>query len=138
MLTAEIAVFRACTGVADADTRITGARQFTVRPRGVQAALQHQAAADIGRRSADTTRWNDLIDAIDPRLRSDAYRPQLATQLVQAARITSDLRQIITTAARQGPLPDELPTAACRWRISGALSPTATLATTHSRRARPG
>ncbi|TPG26133.1 MobF family relaxase [Mycolicibacterium hodleri] len=133
MLTAEIAVFRAATGVADADTRITGARQFPVRTRGVQAALQRQAANDIGRNSADTTRWNDLIDAIDPRLRSDAYWPQLATQLVQAARITPQLRQIITTAARQGPLPDELPAAALWWRISGALSPTATLATTHSR-----
>ncbi|MGP4057720.1 MobF family relaxase [Mycobacterium sp. 4D054] len=133
VLTAEIAVFRACTGVDAADTRLTGARQFPVRTRGVQAALQRQASADIGRRSADTTRWNDLIDSIDPRLRSDAYWPQLAAQLVQAARTTPDLRQIITTAARQGPLPDELPAAALWWRIAGALSPTATLATTHSR-----
>ncbi|MDG5481919.1 MobF family relaxase [Mycolicibacterium gadium] len=132
-LTAEIAVFRAATGVADADTRLTGARQYPVRTRAVQAALQRYAAADIGRRSADTTRWNDLIDAIDPRLRADAYWPQLAAQLAQATRTTPDLRQIITTAARQGPLPDELPAAALWWRIAGALSPTATLATTHSR-----
>ncbi|MCG5432611.1 relaxase domain-containing protein [Mycobacterium sp. MYCO198283] len=133
VLTAEIAVFRAATGVSAADTRITGARQYPVRTRGVQAALQRQAAADIGRHSANTSRWNDLIDGIDPRLRADAYWPQLAAQLVQAARITPDLRHIITTAARQGPLPDELPAAALWWRIAGALSPTATLATTHSR-----
>ncbi|MCV7059274.1 MobF family relaxase [Mycolicibacterium gilvum] len=132
-LTAEIAVFRAATGVEDADTRLTGARQYPVRTRAVQATLQRYAAADIGRRSADTTRWNDLIDAIDPHLRADAYWPQLATQLAQATRSTADLRQIITTAARQGPLPDELPAAALWWRIAGALSPTATLATTHSR-----
>ena len=99
----------------------------------MQALLQRHAAAGIGRRSADTTRWNDLIDAIDPRLRSDAYWPQLAAHLAQATRTTPDLRQIITTAARQGPLPDELPAAALWWRIAGALSPTATLATTHSR-----
>lgn len=133
VLTAEIAVLRGATGVSEADTRITGARQFPVRTRGVQAALQRQAATDIGRHSADTSRWNDVIDAIDPRLRSDAYWPQLAAQLVQAARITPNLRQIITTAAEQGPLPDELPVAALWWRIAGALSPTATLATTHSR-----
>ncbi|MGH3584015.1 MAG: MobF family relaxase, partial [Mycobacterium sp.] len=133
VLTAEIAVFRAATGVSEADTRITGPRQFPVRTRGVQAALQRQAATDIGRHSANTSRWNDVIDAIDPRLRSDAYWPQLAAQLVQAARITPQLRQVITTAAEQGPLPDELPVAALWWRISGALSPTATLATTHSR-----
>lgn len=132
-LTAEVAVFRAATGVDEADTRLTGARQFPVRTRAVQALLQRHAAAGIGRRSADTTRWNDLIDAIDPRLRADAYWPQLATQLAQAARITGDLRQILSDAARQGPLPDELPAAALWWRIAGALSPTATLATTHSR-----
>jgi hypothetical protein len=132
-LTAEIAVFRAAVGVEEADTRLTGVRQFPVRTRAVQATLQRHAAAGIGRRSADTTRWNDLIDAIDPRLRSDAYWPQLAAQLAQATRTTPDLRQIITTAARQGPLPDELPAAALWWRIAGALSPTATLATTHSR-----
>ena len=132
-LTAEIAVFRAAVGVEEADTRLTGARQFPVRTRDVQALLQRHAAAGIGRCSADTTRWNDLIDAIDPRLRSDAYWPQLAAHLAQATRTTPDLRQIITTAARQGPLPDELPAAALWWRIAGALSPTATLATTHSR-----
>lgn len=132
-LTAEIAVFRAATGVEEADTRLTGAPQYPVRTRAVQALLGRHAAAGIGRRSADTTRWNDLIDAIDPRLRSDAYWPQLAAQLAQATRTTPDLRQVITTAARQGPLPDELPAAALWWRIAGALSPTATLATTHSR-----
>ena len=101
-----------------------------MRTRAVQATLQRYAAADIGRRSADTTRWNDLIDAIDPRLRADAYWPQLAAQLAQAARSTADLRQIITTAARQGPLPDELPLP--RWvaHRRHPVSGTATLATT--------
>ncbi|KAA0120910.1 exonuclease V subunit alpha [Mycolicibacterium sp. P9-22] len=133
VLTAEIAVFRAATGVSEADTRITGARQFPVRTRGVQAPLQRQAAADIGRHSADTTRWNNLIDTIDPRLRADAYWPQLAAKLAQASRATPDLRQIITTAAQLKPLPDEQPAAALWWRIIGALSPTTTLATGHSR-----
>lgn len=132
-LTAEIAVFRAAVGVEEADTRLTGALQYPVRTRAVQDLLARHAAAAIGRRSADTTRWNDLIDTIDPRVRADAYWPQLSTQLAQAARSTADLRHIITTAAEQGPLPDELPAAALWWRIAGALSPTATLATTHSR-----
>ncbi|BDX31552.1 hypothetical protein TUM20985_20990 [Mycobacterium antarcticum] len=132
-LTAEIAVFRAAAGIPAADTRLTGPRQYPVQTRAVQSLLQRHAAAAIGRRSADTTRWNDLIDTIDPRLRSDAYWPQLAAKLAEAARATTDLRQIITTAARRAPLPDELPAAALWWRIIGALSPTATLATTHSR-----
>ncbi|ORB65252.1 MobF family relaxase, partial [Mycolicibacterium tusciae] len=133
-LTAEIAVFRAAIGVQENDTRLTGARQYPVRTRAVQATLQRHAAAGIGRRSADTTtRWNDLIDTIDPRLRADAYWPKLAAHLAQATRTTPDLRQIITTAAHQKPLPDELPAAALWWRIFGAVSSTATLATTHSR-----
>ncbi|TPG25591.1 MobF family relaxase [Mycolicibacterium hodleri] len=132
-LTAEIAVFRAAAGVPAADTRLTGPRQYPVQTRAVQSLLQRHAAAAIGRRSADTTRWNDLLDAIDPRLRSDAYWPQLAAKLAEATRATPDLRQIITTAARRASLPDELPAAALWWRIIGALSPTATLATTHSR-----
>ncbi len=133
ILVAEIAVFRAAVGVEEADTRLTGARQFPLRTRAMQEVLQHHAAKRIGRRSADTTRWNDLIDAIDPRVRTDAYWPQLATHLARATRTTPDLRRVITTAANQGPLPDELPAAALWWRIAGALSPTATLATPHSR-----
>ena len=132
-LTAEIAVFRAAAGVLAADTRLTGPRQYPVQTRAVQSLLQRHAAAAIGRCSADTTRWNDLLDTIDPRLRSDAYWPQLAAKLAEATRATPDLRQIITTAARRAPLPDELPAAALWWRIIGAISPTATLATTHAR-----
>jgi conjugative relaxase-like TrwC/TraI family protein len=132
-LTAEIAVFRAATATPDADTRLTGARQYPVRTRSVQAALQRHATTGIGRRTADTTRWNDLIDTLDPRLRADAYWPQLATKLAHAARTTTDLRQILIDAARQNPLPDEQPAAALWWRIAGSLSTTTTLATTRSR-----
>lgn len=132
-LTAEIAVFRAAMGVPAADTRLTGPDQYPVRTRAVQALLHKHAAAGIGQRSADTTRWNDLLDAIDPRIRADAYWPQLAVNLAHAARATPDLRRVITTAARRAPLPDELPASALWWRIVGALSPNATLATAHSR-----
>jgi conjugative relaxase-like TrwC/TraI family protein len=132
-LTAEIAVFRAAVGVPAADTRLTGPHQYPVRTRAVQALLHKHAAAGIGQRSAETTRWNDLLDAIDPRLRADAYWPQLAANLAQATRATPDLRRVITTAARRAPLPDELPASALWWRIVGAISPTATLATAHSR-----
>ena len=132
-LTAEIAVFRAATATPDADTRLTGARQYPVRTRSVQAALQRHAAAGIGRHSADTTRWNDLIDTLNPRLRADAYWPQLATKLAHAARTTTDVRHILIDAARRKPLPDEQPAAALWWRITGNLSPTTTLPTTRSR-----
>ncbi|TRW79521.1 AAA family ATPase [Mycolicibacterium sp. 018/SC-01/001] len=132
-LTAEIAVLRCATGVPDSDTRLTGAPQRPVRTRAVQTLLQRHAAAGISRHSADTTRWNDLIDHLDPRLRADAYWPQLATKLAHAARSTPHFRETLINAAHQKPLPDEQPAAALWWRIVGALSPTTTLATTHSR-----
>lgn len=132
-LTAEIAVFRCATGVPDSDTRLTGAPQRPVRTRAVQTLLQRHAAAGISRHSADTTRWNDLIDHLNPRLRADAYWPQLATKLAHAARSTPHFRDTLINAAHQNPLPDEQPAAALWWRIIGALSPTTTLATTHSR-----
>lgn len=131
-LTAEIAVFRAATGVEDADTRLTGPTQAAVATRSFQRLIYRLAATAIGTRGADTSRWHDLIDSIDPRIRGDAYWPQFATCLAQAARTNTDLRTIITTAANQGPLPDELPAAALWWRIAGTLSPIATLATPHS------
>ncbi|MBY0286556.1 MAG: hypothetical protein K2X52_05355 [Mycobacteriaceae bacterium] len=132
-LTAEIAVFRAAVGVPATDTRLTGAHQYPVRTRAVQVLLQRHAAAGIAARSADRTRWNELLDAIDGRLRSDAYWPQLTANLAHIARATPNLRHIITTTARRAPLPDELPAAALWWRIVGAISPTTTLHTTNSR-----
>jgi conjugative relaxase-like TrwC/TraI family protein len=132
-LTAEIAVFRAAVGVPTTDTRLTGPHQYPVRTAAVQALLQRHAAAGIAARSADTTRYNELIDTIDGRLRSDAYWPQLAAHLAHIARATPDLRHIITTTARRAPLPDELPAAALWWRILKAIAPTTTLHTTHSR-----
>lgn len=132
-LTAEIAVFRAATGVKEADTRLTGPTQSAIATRSFQKLVYRLAATAVGARSANTTRWHDLIDSIDPRIRGDAYWPQLSARLAQAARTSTDLRSIITDAAAQGPLPDELPAAALWWRIAGTLSPIATVATCHSR-----
>jgi conjugative relaxase-like TrwC/TraI family protein len=132
-LTAEIAVFRAAVGVPATDTRLTGPQQYPVRTAAVQALLQRHAAAGVSARSADTTRLNDLFDAIDGRLRSDAYWPRLSANLAHIARATPDLRHIITTTARRAPLPDELPAAALWWRILGAIAPTTTMHTANSR-----
>lgn len=132
-LTAEVAVFRAAVGVDDGDTRLTGALQYPARTAAIQTLLRRHAAAGIGRHSADTTRWNDLLDTFSPRLRADSYWPQLAANLARAARTTPDLRQIITNSISHAPLPDELPAAALWWRIVGAISPAASVATTRSR-----
>ncbi len=125
-LAAEIAVFRAATGVEDADTRLTGPPQYPVATRAIQDLLQRHGTDAIERDSADPTRFNDLLDQIDPRIRTDAYWPTLAAHLTNAAR-GNDIRDALTDAARQGPLPDEMPAAALWWRLADALSRTAAL-----------
>ncbi|MGB5150222.1 MAG: hypothetical protein WBN99_09700 [Mycobacterium sp.] len=129
-LAAEIAVFRAATGVEDADTRLTGPPQYPVATRAIQDLLQRHGTDAIERDSADPTRFNDLLDQIDPRIRTDAYWPTLAAHLTNAAR-GNDIRDALTDAARQGPLPDEMPAAALWWRLADTLSPTAAVPDRH-------
>ncbi|MDG4666368.1 MobF family relaxase [Mycobacterium sp. 236(2023)] len=125
-LTAEIAVFRAATAVDDADTRLTGAPQYPVATRAMQDLLQRHGIDAIAHHRPDTTQWHDLLDAIDPRIRADEYWPTLAGQLAEAAH-TNDIHQLLTQAAHNGPLPDEMPAAALWWRITDTLTPTATV-----------
>ena len=110
-LTAEIAVFRAATAVEAADTRLTGSPQYPVATRAVQDLLQRHGIEAIAHHRPDTTQWHDLLDAIDPRIRTDDYWPTLAAQLAEAAP-TNDVHRLLTDAAHQGPLPDEMPAAA--------------------------
>ncbi|MFA5607195.1 MAG: MobF family relaxase [Leucobacter sp.] len=123
-LTAEIAVFRAATAVEAADTRLTGPPQYPVATRAVQDLLQRHGIDALEHHRPDTTQWHDQIDAFDPRIRADDYWPTLAAQLAEAAH-TDDIHQLLTDAARQGPLPDEMPAAALWWRIADMLAPTA-------------
>ncbi|WP_023985470.1 MULTISPECIES: MobF family relaxase [Mycobacteriaceae] len=129
-LAAEIAVFRAAAGVDDTDTRLTGPPQYPVATRAIQDLLQRHGTDAIERDGADPARLNDLLDNIDPRIRTDAYWPTLAAHLTRAAR-TNDIRDALTVAARQGPLPDEMPAAALWWRLADALSRTAALPDRH-------
>jgi hypothetical protein len=130
-LIAEIAVFRAATGVPDADTRIAGPPQYPVRTRAVQQLLQRQSAAILGRPDRDGSRFDALLDGIDPRIRRDPYYPQLAAHLRVAARTGANIQTLLDTAAGRGPLPDELPAAALWWRLAPTLAP-ATIDSPHS------
>lgn len=122
-LRGEIAVFRAAHDVPEADTRLTGPDQYAVRDRKIQRLLEDLAAAEIGRTAPDTTRFNDLVDKVDPRVRRDPYWPQLAAHLAKIARTDIDLAQLIDDAASDGPLPDLMPGAALWWRLAGRVQP---------------
>src|ERR1700682_3194575 len=132
-LAAEIAGFRAAHRVSPQDSRLVGADQYAARPRTI-GRLLHDAAVDaIGRRRPAVARFRQLIDSVDPRIRSDSFWPQLAAHLAQAAPSRPDLAHLVADAASEHPLPDELPAAALWWRLSGKISHTATLDTPNAK-----
>ena len=132
-LAAEIAVFRAAHRVAPEDSRLVGADQYAARPRTIQRLLQDAAVDAIGRRRPAVARFRQLIDSIDPRIRTDSFWPQLAEHLAQSAPSRPDLAHLVVDAAAERPLPDELPAAALWWRLSGKISHTATLDTPNAK-----
>lgn len=132
ILTVEIAAFRAAHSVAPDDTRLLGAEQDAAGSRAIQLLLETHATSAIAHHHPDTRRFQQLIDAIDPRIHTDSYWPQLAARLADAARSRPDLAHLVKAAATDKPLPDELPAAALWWRLAAELAP-ATLDTTHAR-----
>ena len=123
-LLAEIAVFRAAHNVEAADTRITGPEQHAKRSAIVQQAIHSRLDAALTRAGADTARWRQLAENIDPHLTDDPYWPRLATHLDNAARAGADVAALLHDAVSQhGPLPAEMPAAALWWRLAGTLAP---------------
>ena len=132
-LAAEIAVFRAAHNVAPDDTRLTGPEQYAARTRHIQQLLDTPRHAALRPPGADTRRWHSSSTHIDPRIRADAYWPQLASHLAtQPHRAGADLPALVRAAATATALPDELPAAALWWRLAGELTSKATLDTPHT------
>lgn len=123
-LLAEIAVFRASHDVDPADTRITGPEQHANRSAVFQQAIHSRLDAALTHAGADTARWRQLANTIDPHLTNDPYWPRLATHLEGAARAGADVAALLHNAATQhGPLPADMPAAALWWRLAGTLAP---------------
>lgn len=132
-LAAEIAVFRAAHNVAGEDSRLLGAPLFAARPRAIQHLLLDAAIDTIGTHRPATTQFAQLIDGIDPAIRTDSYWPQLADHLATIAPVRPDLGALVRDAATERPLPDELPAAALWWRLAGRLHHTTILHAAHSK-----
>jgi DNA primase catalytic core len=122
-LIARLAVWRAATGVDNADLRPTGPPRLPAADVRAQKALNTAVRQALGRPSAAATRWRELAASIEPRLTTDPFWPQLADRLAAADRAGIDLPALARTVGQQGPLPDELPAAALWWRLSRHLSP---------------
>ncbi|SKL10417.1 TrwC relaxase [Mycobacteroides abscessus subsp. massiliense] len=123
-LTAELAVFRAAHHVEQADTRLLGPEQYPNRAKAIQKLLERHALAALSAATPAAGQFDTLVDQLNDRIRADSYWPQLAARLAAATRIRTDIPALITAAAAQGPLPDELPAAALWWRLAPQLNST--------------
>lgn len=123
-LTAEIAVFRAAHHVENADTRLLGPEQYPNRAKVIQKLLERTALAALSAATPAAGQFDTLVDQLNDHIRADSYWPQLAARLAAATQIRTDVPALITAAATQGPLPDELPAAALWWRLAPQLTST--------------
>lgn len=123
-LTAEIAVFRAAHHVEHADTRLLGPEQYPNRAKAIQKLLERTALAALSAATPAAGQFDTLVDQLNDRIRADSYWPQLAARLAAATQLRADVPALITAAATQGPLPDELPAAALWWRLAPQLTST--------------
>ncbi len=122
-LLARLAVWRAATGVAEADRRPTGPDAPRVAVRRYQKTLDAQVQRVLGGPHAAAQRWAPLANSIDQRLVSDPYWPVLADRFTAADRAGIDIGRLAVDATHDRPLPDELPGAALWWRLSRHLAP---------------
>jgi conjugative relaxase-like TrwC/TraI family protein len=132
VLTADVAVWRAATGVRPDDWRQTGEPQLPAAEASAQRHLEQRIARALGDPNAATTTWKPLAISIDPRVTTDSYWPILAGQLTTAQRAGIDITTLAHAVAGDGPLPDEQPAAALWWRLSRHLSPAAVAASGRS------
>lgn len=131
-LAADVAVWRAATGVQPDDWRQTGEPQLPTAEASAQRNLDQRIARVLGDPNAATTMWKPLADSVDRRVTTDPYWPILAGQLSAVARAGIDITSLVHAVADDGPLPDEQPAAALWWRLSRHLSPAAVAASGRS------
>ncbi len=122
-LLADLAVWRAATGVDVDDRRLTGPVACRVAEQRRQRTLDDRVQAVLGDPNGAAAQWAPLARTLEPRLLTDPYWPVLADRMAAAERAGIDIGALAVTAAGLRPLPDELPAAALWWRLAQHLAP---------------
>ncbi len=117
---ADVAVWRAATGVPDTDERPTGPKQLAKAPALWQ---RHLDARVTGGHSPALAEWGPLLEAIAPAVRKDGFTPVLAERLAAISRAGLSAHVLLRAVVAEGALPDDHSAAALWWRISRHLSP---------------
>ncbi|MDQ3157045.1 MAG: hypothetical protein M3Q98_10025 [Actinomycetota bacterium] len=109
----DVAVWRAAHGIPNTDRRPTGPQQTDLATREHQTLLDQRVNEHLDRHGAT---WLGPIAEIVGR--RDGHTPVLAERLAGLAQQGHDVGRLLETAGRQGPLPDDLATAALDSRIT--------------------
>ncbi|MFF0495690.1 MobF family relaxase [Nocardia aobensis] len=124
-LTAQLAIWRAAHQIPDTDLRPTGPRRYGAAERHHQHHLDTRITDTLGDLHTATHTWSALAKRIDTRLTTDPWWPVLAQHLDTAADAGHDIEALLTTAANQRPLPDDMPAAALWHRLDLTQAPVA-------------
>jgi conjugative relaxase-like TrwC/TraI family protein len=120
-LIADLHVWRAATQVDPSDLRPTGPPQLGRAARIFQQQLDQRLAA-AG--TCAEWRWRRLLATEAPSVTADPFLPELEERLSNLTRAGFDATHLVRSAAAAGPLPDDHPAAALRWRILDQLPET--------------
>ncbi|MET8430594.1 MobF family relaxase [Nocardia sp. NPDC004860] len=134
-LLGDLAVWRAGRHTVDTDLRPTGPTGFTVREHDYQRLLDARITEVLGDLNTAIDMWSPLAKRLDARVLDDPWWPQLADKLDAAARTGLDIDALLTHAATERPLPDEMPAAALWFRLG--LDPSALHTATDAMHLRP-
>lgn len=127
-LVSDLAVWRAGHHTPDTDIRPTGPAGLTAGERDHQQLLNARVTDTLGDLHTALNTWSPLIKQLEARVLDDPWWPVLADKLDTAARAGLDVETLLTAAATQRPLPDDMPAAALWFRLGldpSALSPQA-------------
>ncbi|NHA69970.1 MobF family relaxase [Phycicoccus flavus] len=119
-LLADVAVWRAATGVDPADRRPTGAAHPTKAGYRHQENLQDRLLAG---RTPAMAEWAPTLETLLVHPREDPFTPLLAERLAALTRARIDAPALLHRALADGPLPDDHNAAALWWRLARHLSP---------------
>ncbi|MGW5922134.1 MobF family relaxase [Nocardia fluminea] len=116
-LLSELAVWRAGLHIPDTDPRPSGPARHTHQEREHQRHLDARILAALGDPDHPRNRWSETLTRIDARLTTDPYWPVIADKIDLAHRAGLDIEHLLTTAAHERALPDEMPAAALWARL---------------------
>ena len=119
-LLAEVAVWRAATGVDAADRRPTGPTHMSKAGYRYQDDLNTRLLAG---RTPAMAEWGPTLENLLVHPRKDPFTPLLAEHLAALTRARIDAPALLHRALAEGPLPDDHNAAALWWRIAGHLAP---------------